>query len=39
VKKNKGKGLSDEVFDAIAAVIIIAVAVAGVVFWLHGMPY
>ncbi|MBS0289781.1 MAG: methionine synthase [Proteobacteria bacterium] len=34
----KRKGLSDEAFDAITAVLIIAVAVAGVVFWLQGMP-
>lgn len=33
-----GKGLSDETFDAIAAVLIIAVAVTGAVFWLYGMP-
>ncbi len=32
------KGLSDDAFDAITAVIIIAVAVAGIVFWLNGMP-
>lgn len=29
---------SNEALDAIAAVIIIAVAVFGVVFWLNGMP-
>ncbi len=34
----KKKGISDEAFDAIAAVLIIAVAVTGVVFWLQGMP-
>ena len=34
----KKKGLSDEAFDAITAVLIIAVAVSGVVFWLQGMP-
>lgn len=32
------KGLSDDAFDAIAAVIIIAVVVAAVAFWLSGMP-
>lgn len=32
------KGLSDDAFDAIAAVLIIAVAVIGVAFWLYGMP-
>jgi hypothetical protein len=35
---NKCKGLSDEAFDAIAAVLIIVVAVTGVVFWLSGLP-
>ncbi|MFI4938100.1 MAG: methionine synthase [Candidatus Berkiellales bacterium] len=32
------KRLSDEAVDAIAAVIIIAAVVSGVVFWLYGMP-
>jgi len=32
------KGLSDEAFDAITAVFIIAVVVIGVVVWLQGMP-
>lgn len=36
--KSKQKGLSDSAFDAITAVVIILVAVAGVVFWLQGMP-
>lgn len=36
--ENKEKKLSDEAFDAITAVLIIAVAVIGVVFWLQGMP-
>ncbi len=38
INQEKKKGLSDEAFDAITAVLIIAVAVAGVVFWLSGMP-
>lgn len=32
------KGLSDDAFDAITALVIIAVSVSGVVFWLQGMP-
>ncbi len=36
--EDKRRGLSDEAFDAITAVLIIAVAVTGVVFWLQGMP-
>ncbi len=36
--EEKRRGLSDEAFDAITAVLIIAVAVTGVVFWLQGMP-
>jgi hypothetical protein len=38
METNKKKGLSDDAFDAITAVLIIAVAVTGVVFWLSGMP-
>jgi len=38
MEEKRKKGLSDEAFDAITAVLIIAVAVAGVVFWLQGMP-
>ncbi len=38
MEQERRKGLSDEAFDAIAAVLIIAVAVVGVVFWLQGMP-
>lgn len=34
----QNKGLSDEAFDAITAVFLIAVVVCGVVFWLNGMP-
>jgi hypothetical protein len=30
--------LSDEAWDAVTAVVIIAVAVIGVVFWLYGLP-
>lgn len=32
------KKLSDEAFDAITAVILIIVVVAGAVYWLQGMP-
>lgn len=28
----------DDTFDAIAAVVLIGVVVAGVVFWLYGLP-
>ncbi|MBN9286735.1 MAG: methionine synthase [Gammaproteobacteria bacterium] len=38
MKEENSKGLSDDAFDAITAVVIIAVAVIGVVFWLSGMP-
>lgn len=34
----KSKGLSDDAFDAMTAVIIIVVIVIAVVFWLQGMP-
>lgn len=34
----KKKGLSDEAVDGIAAIIIIALAVTGAVFWLSSMP-
>ena len=34
----KQEAVSDDVFDAIAAVIIIGVVVSGVVFWLYTMP-
>lgn len=33
MKKN-----DDDVFDAITAIILIALAVIGVVYWLNGMP-
>ncbi len=32
------KESSDNVVDAIAAVILIGVAVCGIVFWLYGLP-
>lgn len=38
MENGKRCSLSDEAFDAITAVVIIAVAVTGVVFWLYGMP-
>lgn len=38
MEEKKDKRLTDDAFDAIAAVVIIAVAVIGVVFWLQGMP-
>jgi hypothetical protein len=38
MEQKSKKGLSDDTFDAITAVIIIAVAVCGIVFWLNGMP-
>lgn len=38
VGHNKRKEASDDFFDAIAAVVLIAVAVFGVVFWLYGLP-
>lgn len=38
MEEKNNKGLSDDAFDAITAVVIIAVAVIGVIFWLSGMP-
>lgn len=38
MKHNKPKETSDDVFDAVAAVILIGVVVSGVVFWLYGLP-
>lgn len=38
MRHNKQKQISDDAFDAIAAVILIGVVVLGVVFWLYGMP-
>jgi len=35
---SKKPGLSDDAMDGIAAVIIIAIIVTGVVYWLHNMP-
>jgi hypothetical protein len=32
------KSFSDEAWDAVTAVMMIAVAVIGVVFWLYGLP-
>ena len=37
--KTHNHGLSDDAIDGIAAIILIAVAVTGVVFWLSSMPY
>lgn len=34
----KKQPLSDDSFDAIAALVMIAVVVGGLVFWLYGMP-
>lgn len=36
--EHKDKKLSDDGFDAIAAVILISVFVGGLVFWLNGFP-
>jgi len=38
MQEKKKRHLSDEAFNAITAVVIIAIAVIGVVFWLSGMP-
>lgn len=34
----KKKGLSDETFDVITALVLISCIVVGVVYWLSGMP-
>jgi len=36
--ERKKKGLSNDAFDAITAVVLIGVVVIGVCFWLWGMP-
>ena len=38
-KQSMSKKNSDDVLDAIAALILIAVVVVGLVFWLSDMPY
>jgi hypothetical protein len=37
-RPNKKKGFSDDFVDGIAAVLLIALVVSGVSYWLHNMP-
>lgn len=38
IEKSKSKSLSNDALDALTAVILIAVVVTGVCFWLASMP-
>ncbi len=39
VSHTQKKQTSEEILNAITAVILISVAVAGVVYWLNGLPH